>query len=173
VHRVAAARIGMRFRDRVAGRAISKVAGHIDPYLAPGMEHRGPFSRVSETLMSTAFCVASALLRGSVDMRDLESYNDPEINRLIPTVNIVTDAMIPFPACRMVISLADGGTIEHEDLRSASDFDLDWEEIDALLRGILTANAIDASTTTQIRALSHGLLRGGSDLSAVHRAFNL
>src|SRR5690606_13200435 len=141
-HNQTAAAIGIALHGRIGNRAIRKVDVHLDPYLAPGMGYKGPFSRVAETLMSTAFCVSSALVRGAVDVSDLESYDDPAIMGLVPQVDIVTDEAIPFPACRMVVTMADGEIIAHEDLRKVSDFDLDWSQIGSLLRAIAAANDV-------------------------------
>ncbi len=71
----------------------------------------------------------------------------------------------------MVVTLGDGEVIEHEELRKASDFDLDWRQIDELLLGIASANAIDPAGIAPLAEFARGSARGRANLGAVLDAF--
>jgi 2-methylcitrate dehydratase PrpD len=58
----------------------------------PGCDGRGPFERVLQAKMSIPFCVASALVDGTVSEASFERLDRPEVLRLIAATSLQADA---------------------------------------------------------------------------------
>jgi 2-methylcitrate dehydratase PrpD len=149
----------LRMRDRIQGREIQRIDIHIDPYLVPGMECRGPFVRVAETLLSTHFCVAAAIARGKLDMDELESFDDPAIAALIPKTFIVTDAAVQFPACTLRVQLGSGEILVHEERVTFRDFDLTRGQISDQLKRIGAGTGVPTDAIAEIETFVDKLPR--------------
>lgn len=121
-------------RDQLAGQDVAAIEVRIDPYIVPGMTFQGPFRRVSETLMSTSFVAAATLVRGRLDIAELEAFDDPAIIRLVPRITLVTDPAIVFPACSVEARLTSGERLVQAEPATAADYDLNRSQVLAQLR---------------------------------------
>ena len=141
-HNQSVATAALHLRERTDAAAIRQMVIRIDPYVVPGMLDTGPFSRVSETLMSTAFCAAAALVRGQLDMAELHSFHDPAILDMMRRIRVETDPAIPFPACTLRATLHDGSEVEQAEPLTVADFDFSRARIVAQLHGMARIVAV-------------------------------
>ncbi len=141
----------LHLQERVKADDIEALEIRIDPYLVPGLLYKGPFSRVSETLMSTAFCAAAALRRGRLDLAELEAFTDQPILDLMGRITVETDADIAFPACILRARLRDGSVVEQIEPLTPRDYDLTRPQIIAQLERMAQHNDV---TQNQIRMLA-------------------
>lgn len=123
-HNQTVALIGAQVHQRFAPEQIAALRLRIGSYVVPGLLARGPFTRVPETLMSAAFCCASACVYGTVSMANLESYEDPAILAMIERITIEPDDAVAYPAAVAEITLTDGTTAELSERRKFTDFSL-------------------------------------------------
>ncbi|MEJ1978686.1 MAG: hypothetical protein WDN49_23805 [Acetobacteraceae bacterium] len=135
----------LHLHDRVNAADIESMEIRIDPYIVPGLLYKGPFSRVSETLMSTAFCAAAALRRGRLDLAELEAFTDQPILDLMGRITVETDADIVFPACIIRARLRDGTVVEQVEPLTTQDYDLTRPQIIAQLERMAQHNDVAQS----------------------------
>lgn len=155
--------------DEAGQREIGRVEIRIDPYVVPGMDETGPFSRVAETLMSTRFCVAAGLLRGKVDLAELGDFSDPAIAALIARCRLKTDPGIVFPGCRLTVEFSDGGRIVKDMPLTSADYDLGWEAIGPQLAGIARNNGLETAPLDDLAAFAR--IGSGLPITIVADAF--
>lgn len=69
-------------RTEVDPSKVKKIKVSLNPVEAnyPGINSKGPFSRYGGSLMSTAYCVATALKHKRITMNGMLEFNDPVIN---------------------------------------------------------------------------------------------
>lgn len=156
-------------RDRVAHDQIEHVDIHIDPYMIPGMQFQGPFSRVAETLMSTSFCAAAALACGRVDMAELQAFDDPAILGLVRKMAIVSDRDVVCPACTLKVRLRSGQTIVHEVRTTVQDYDLTNGQIGEQLRRMAAYTSVPETAIVKLENFIERLPR--SNVSEVAEVF--
>jgi 2-methylcitrate dehydratase PrpD len=82
----------------------------------PGSANRGPFRSRSDALMSIAFCVATGLADGIVELARLESPND--LAELVARVEVAAAHDLPEGAARITVDSSDGARTE---LRGSED----------------------------------------------------
>lgn len=153
----------LRLRDRLAGRAVASVAVRMNPYETgyAGMDATGPFGSISGTLMSIPFCIATALVHGAPSMRHMTTYDDPDVNRLVGGVTLVTDPGVATLSCVIEATLQDGGR-EVEDLRmTAKDYAYGWDETTALIRRIGAETGVPDAAYDRLERFCRGLPGGG------------
>lgn len=161
----------LRLRDKLAGRPVASVAVRMNPYETgyAGMDAVGPFASISGTLMSIPFCIATTLVHGAPSMRHMTTYDDPEVNRLVGSVTLVTDAEVPTLSCVIEATLADGERIV-EDLRmTARDYAYGWDDTSALIRRIGAETGVPASAYDRLEAFCRDL--PGGSIATVLDAF--
>ncbi len=159
----------LRLRDRVECDQIEHVDIHVDPYIVPGMEFQGPFSRVAETLMSTSFCAAAALTCGRVDMSELQAFDNPAIMRLVRKMAVVSDREVVFPACTLKARLRSGQMIVHEERATVRDYDLTSGQIGEQLRQMAVYNSVPEPAIAKLENFVERLPQ--SDVSEVDEVF--
>jgi 2-methylcitrate dehydratase PrpD len=161
--------VALRLRQQVEYEQIEHCEIHIDPYIVPGMDFQGPFSRVAETLMSSSFCAAAALVLGRVDMAELEVFNDPAIMRTVRKMSLVSDREVIFPACKLVTRLRSGKTVVVEERATPRDYDLSRKQIGEQLRRMATYTGVPESSIAKLESFVGQLPH--SDVSEVTEAF--
>lgn len=144
--------VALRLREQAAPEDIEHCEIHIDPYIVPGMDYQGPFSRVAETLMSTSFCAAAALVRGRVDMAELETFDDPAIMSTVRKMSLVPEREVIFPACKLVARLRSGKTVVVEERATPRDYDLSRKQIGEQLRRMATYTGVPESAIAKLES---------------------
>jgi 2-methylcitrate dehydratase PrpD len=133
-HNQPVALVGAQVHGSVPAARIRALTLRLNPYVVPGMLERGPFSRVPETLMSSAFCCATACLTGSVSMASLSAFDDPAVRSLMDRITIELDDEVPFPSAVAEIETRDGERIVLHEQRRFSDYGLDRPAVVAQLQ---------------------------------------
>ncbi len=93
----------------------------------PGINARGPFRDVGATLMSTQFCLASAVRRRAVSLADLSRFEDRDVMDIVQRIEVVEDPALPPYGCRLTVSLRSGRRIDAENLAGAENFKFTWD----------------------------------------------
>lgn len=163
----------LAMRAKLGEAGIAAVRVHMNPYETgyAGMDATGPFDSVSGTLMSIPFCMATTLLHGVPDMARMTTYDDREVNALIPRIQLVSDASVPSLCCRIEVSTADARTLVQDQRMTTRDFAFDRKGVSALVRRIGAEQAVPAQSYDAIEAFVDDL--PGGNIDAVLRAFTL
>ena len=163
----------LAMRDKLGGAGIAAVRVHMNPYETgyAGMDAIGPFDSVSGTLMSIPFCIAATLLHGVPDMARMTTYDDREVNALIPRIQLVSDANVPALCCRIEVATADGRTLVQDQRMTTRDFAFDRKGVLALIRRIGAEQAVPVQSYDAIEAFVDAL--PGGSIQEVMRAFAL
>ncbi len=163
----------LAMREKLGGAGIAAVRVHMNPYETgyAGMDATGPFDSISGTLMSIPFCMATTLLHGVPDMARMTTYDDREVNALIPRIQLVSDASVPSLCCRIEISTADARTLVQDQRMTTRDFAFDRKGVSALIRRIGAEQAVPAQSYDAIEAFVDAL--PGGSIQEVMRAFAL
>jgi 2-methylcitrate dehydratase PrpD len=103
----------------------------------PGMSSKGPFSSISQTLMSAPYCVAASLLDGDVTLDGLKRFNHETLNQLIAKTTVVPQKDIK-PLCnKITVELEDNRQLFSE-MNITNDFyKFDAEKDIQLIKGIV------------------------------------
>ncbi len=133
-HNQSAVAGAITMRGRLAGKEADRIEVHVNPYMVPGMMLKGPFTSASETLLSTPFCVATALVRGRVEIADLEDFGSREVEATTAKVEIVADPDIPYPASEIIFHTTDGSAIRHAERVKPEDYTFDLDRTHAQLQ---------------------------------------
>ncbi len=168
-HNQTPAALGVALSARLQPEQISSLCIRINPYVVPGMLERGPFTRVAETLMSTYFCVASALVHGSVTMTSLAAYGDPAIAGLIARTRVELDAALPFPSAAADVVTQSGERFTLTEMRRFQDYSLTRDEVQKQLGRLAAESAIPAGCMDALESFAYGLPSG--DAQPVLQAF--
>jgi 2-methylcitrate dehydratase PrpD len=133
----------LAMREKLAGAGIAAVRVHMNPETGyAGMDATGPFDSVSGTLMSIPFCIATTLVHGVPDMARMTTYDDGEVNALIPRIRLVGDANVPALCCRIEVSTSDARTLVQDQRMTTRDFAFDRKGVSALVRRIGAEQAV-------------------------------
>ena len=141
-HNQAVVELAVDIGAEIDADAIDRVMLTLNPYVVPGLLNRGPFSRVSETLLSTCFCAAVGILRGAVTPYDLQDVNDARIAALIGRMTIELDSKIEFPSARADLVLRDGRTLHFVKQRVFEDYSFARPEVVLQLARLATESAV-------------------------------
>ncbi len=163
--------LGVQAHERIAPQRIAAMRLRVNPYLVPGMMARGPFSRVSETLLSAYFCCATACVHGTVTSAQLADFNDPAVAELMKRITIETDPDVPFPSAMATVETTDGSTIELMERRSFADFSLGRAQVNQQLHRLATEEGFPVEAMQILDAFAFGL--PSSDPAEVRRAYAL
>jgi 2-methylcitrate dehydratase PrpD len=127
----------LALRERIGGEAIEAVRVFMNPdeTTIPGMDRKGPFGSISETLMSIPFCIAATLIHGAPTMDRMMIYDDTRVNALAAKVALINDARIPTLSTLIELDRA-SGPIRHEQMMTAADFSYDRQSTLDLVRRI-------------------------------------
>lgn len=163
----------LEMRDKIAGRDISRVQVHMNPYETgyAGMDSKGPFHSVSGTLMSIPFCIALTLLRGSPTMAAMTTYDDREINDLVSRIDLVSDEGVNRLCCIIKAELADGGREVLEKKVTTEDFNFDRATVSEMIRRIGSEQDVPAEAYDLLERFVSDL--PNADIDLVIKAFAL
>jgi 2-methylcitrate dehydratase PrpD len=158
----------------IAAGDIAAVKLRINPWMTPGMDNRGPFSRTAETLMSTYFCCASVLQHGSVTMTQLGRFDDAEVAALIPRIELVPDPAVSFPSAIAHVTTHAGEQVTFTEERVFSDFSLDIADVSRELRRIAAEEGLPLASIEHLEDFVARLAAGSArDALLVSRAFGI
>ncbi|GAC1392853.1 MAG: MmgE/PrpD family protein [Ktedonobacteraceae bacterium] len=95
---------------------IERITVEMNEYEAnyPGMAHMGPYASTGQTLMSTPFCIASALAHKQFSYAALTHFDDPETLTLVEKTRMVGRAERQPLSIRLEVSLKDGHSFTRE-----------------------------------------------------------
>ncbi len=132
-------------------------------YGLPGIPSPGPFSGMTEAIMSVPFAVAATLIDGAPNMDNLMSGGCNEIRDLIGKIRVHPNETVPPLSCRMYLKTADGPTLFAEAGPEPEKFDL----TSSLTRALRDVSA-PAET---LGRLDHALRRRQPDLDTAVQVF--
>jgi 2-methylcitrate dehydratase PrpD len=171
-HNQTVALLGSRIHAQYRPEQIAHVRLRISTYLVPGLLARGPFSRVSDTLMSTAFCCACACVQGTVSMAGLSSFDDPSILGMLETIEVQPDAAIVYPAAAADITLRDGTRVTLQELRTFGDFSLSREEAKLQLQRLCDEQGVPADALASTEEFAFGREGTAFSPASIREAFH-
>jgi 2-methylcitrate dehydratase PrpD len=127
----------LALRERIGNEPIDAVRVFMNPdeTTLPGMDSKGPFDRISGTLMSIPFSIATTLIHGAPTMDRLMIYDDTRVNALAAKVEVINDAKIPKLTTVIELDRA-SGLIRHEQVMTEADFSYDRQSTLDLVRRI-------------------------------------
>jgi len=163
----------LALREKLGDAKIASASVHMNPYETgyAGMDATGPFDSVSGTLMSIPFCIATTLLHGVPDMKRMTTYDDGQVNALIPRIRLVSDAAVAPLCCRIELTTSDGRTLVRDQRMTTRDFSFDRKAVSALVRRIGVEQAVPAQAYDVIEAFVDAL--PGGSIHEVLRAYRL
>lgn len=125
-------------RGRLGGRAVARATIRMNSYETgyPGMLEYGPFNSISGTLMSVPFCIAATLIHGVPDMARMMTYDDAEIARLMPRIEVVTDPRVANLSTVIELVTEDGEILVQDQRMTAADYAYDLQGVSNLIRRI-------------------------------------
>ena len=165
-HNQPVALVGAQVHARVPAANIRALTLRLNPYVVPGMLERGPFTRVPETLMSSAFCCATACLTGSVSMASLSAFDDPAVKSLMDRIAIELDDAVPFPSAVAEIETRDGEKIVLREQRRFCDYSLDRPAVVAQLQRLAAEEGISTNAVHVLERFAFGPVAGDAALVA-------
>jgi len=128
-HNQAVVELAVDIGQAVAPDDVAALRLYINPYVVPGMLTRGPHTRVSETLLSTYFCVATGVCRKSVTLKDLARFDDPGVHALIAKTSIELSDSFAFPAVGALVDTTDGRSLRFSKPRVFEDYSFSRDEV--------------------------------------------
>lgn len=95
--------------------AVESIVVDMNDYEAnyPGMAHKGHFASIGQTQMSSAFCVALALVKGKVTYQGLLDFADRDVLSLSDRIDVRPNPARPAMTAGLSIRLRDGSIVEH------------------------------------------------------------
>lgn len=105
-----------------------EIRGNDYEYHYPGISYRGPFSSIVQTLMSTSFCVALAIVDNELTLAGLCRFEDPKINELIKKIEHVPDETLPDYCCAISIQTRGGNTFSRESKEGPDYYNFNMEQ---------------------------------------------
>jgi 2-methylcitrate dehydratase PrpD len=172
-HNQTVALLGSQIHARYRPEQIAHVRLRISTYLVPGLLARGPFSRVADTLMSTAFCCACACVQGTVSMAGLSAFEAPAILGMLERIEVQPDAAIAYPAAAADITLRDGARVTLEEIRSFADFSLSREETVRQLERLCNEQGVPREAIACIGEFAFGREGAAISPAEIREAFRL
>ena len=104
-------------------------------------------------------------------MKRMTTYDDREVNALIPRIRLVSDEGVPTLCCRIELTTADGRTLVQDQRMTTRDFAFDRKGVSALVRRIGAEQSVPAKAYEAIEKFVDHL--PGGDIQEVMRAFAL
>lgn len=160
----------LNLRAEIGERRIRSVHIAMTPYEAnyAGMASLGPFDSIAGTLMSTPFCVATTLLKGSPTMSSMTDFHNPGVTALTARTTMAADATVAPLCTRIEVELADGTCLVRDERKTTADYAYDRPAISSLIRCIGAETGIAPSAYDRIEAAVDALPRGAiADIVAV------
>ncbi|MFH1602614.1 MAG: MmgE/PrpD family protein [Pseudomonadota bacterium] len=151
-----AALLATKVRSRVAPDQIARIVIRISPNVLAGMQNRGPFARIGETLMSTYFCCATALVHGSIDMRSLRAYDDARVQAMIARMTIELDPSIAFPSAMAEVETSDGERFAMREEKRPEDYSFAPDEVKVLIERLADEVKVPRGIVHRLHAFAFG-----------------
>ncbi|MBR9651518.1 MmgE/PrpD family protein [Thalassovita aquimarina] len=150
---------------RTVARNVASIGIFMNPfeYGLPGIPSPGPFSGMTEAIMSVPFAVAATLIDGAPNMGNLTAGGCDELRDLIRKIQVHPDEAVAPMNCRMYLKTADGPTLFAEAGPNPQEFDL-ASSLERALRDV-------SAPAGTLGRLDKALRRQQPDLSAVERVF--
>ena len=120
----------------------------------PGCNAPGPFDRVLQAKMSIRYCVASTLVKSSVEESNFRAFRDPEIQRVMNTTileedNALTQAYPKAQGSEVIVTLRSGKILKRYlyDLKPASESDVRarYQHASSAVLGRLATDIVEAT----------------------------
>lgn len=169
-HNQTPAALGVSLAQRIRPDQIRSLRIRINPYVVPGMLARGPFTRVSETLLSTYFCTASAIVNGTVTIESLAAYGDATVSTLIARTSVETDPSVSFPSAAADVETVAGERFTVQENRRFEDYSLTRAEVHAQLERLAAEAGLPVESMRSIERFAWALPEG--NLDAVLQGFD-
>ncbi|NBU83670.1 MAG: MmgE/PrpD family protein 4 [Sphingomonadaceae bacterium] len=163
--------IGARINKRVPSAQIARIRLRISSYVVPGLLAPPPFSRVSETLMSSAFCCACACVYGTVTLAQLGNFDDAATLTMMQRISVEPTDELIYPESVAEIQTTSGELIEISEKRRFADFSFGRVEVIAQLHRLVAEEKIPKSAVTLLDEAAFGPSPGWS--AAIVQAFAL
>ena len=163
--------IGARINKRVPSAQIARIRLRISSYVVPGLLAPPPFSRVSETLMSSAFCCACACVYGTVTLAQLGNFDDAATLSMMQRISVEPTDELIYPESVAEIETTSGELIEVSEKRRFADFSFGRAEVIAQLHRLVAEEKIPKTAVTLLDEAAFGPSSGWS--AAIVQAFAL
>ncbi len=148
--------LATKLRTRVAPERIARIEIRISPNILSGMDNRGPFARIGETLMSTYFCCATALVHGAIDMRKLRAFDDARVQAMIARMTLRLDPSIAYPSAAAQVETTDGERFELHEEKRFEDYSFSPDEVMELLERLADEVKAPRSVMHRLRSFAFG-----------------
>lgn len=148
--------IGARIHQRVSPDQIARIRLRISSYVVPGLLAPPPFSRVSETLMSSAFCCACACVYGTVSLSQLGNFDDAKTLAMMQCISVEPTDDLIYPESVAEIETTNGELIEISEKRRFADFSFGRAEVIAQLRRLVLEEGIPSAAVMLLDEAAFG-----------------
>lgn len=143
--------LATKLHARVAPERIARIVFRISPNVLAGMDHRGPYTRIGETLMSTYFCCATAVVHGAIDLHKLRAYDDSRVLDLIARMTVALDASIAYPSAAAEVETIDGKHLEMREDKRFEDYSFSPDQVQELLERLADEVSVPRSVMHRLR----------------------
>jgi len=113
--------LATQIRKSVPPQSIAKIHLRISDHILNGMLERRPKS-ISSALMSTYFCVATALLKGKISLNLLADFEDADVEAMISRIEIEPHESVQYPDVFAEVKTITGQTLTFQEKRSMASF---------------------------------------------------
>lgn len=163
----------LALRERGAQRTIARMSIRMHPFEADfvGVRYAGPFRTFAQTFMSAPFCAALAWARGAVGYRGLHAFDDPEVLRHVPLVEVIADPALARYQPQLALQFADGSIDRWQQDADADDFALSWDAAARMTRQLCLEVAVPEAASAALIAAVEGVA-GAAGVGAVIAAMN-
>jgi hypothetical protein len=145
-------------------REIRRVRVRMNPYEAQyaGINNKGPFKSLGETLMSTQFCVACTIVYGNLSIDDLARYDDSKICELVGKIDVVPDDRIPRWSCIIEADTHDGKMVIQEKIIPFQYYNYSFGQCIRLIKKVTSETGVGTSKVDNIISLIEELPNSAS-----------
>ena len=164
----------LALRERGAQRTMDRMIICMHPFEADfvGVRYAGPFQTFSQTFMSAPFCAALAWARGAVGYRGLHAFDDPQVIRHVPLVEVIADPSRPRYQPQLALHYRDGSVDRWEQDADADDFALSWDAAVRMTRQLCREVAVPEAASAALIAAVEGVA-GAADVRDVIAAMGV
>lgn len=146
-------------RVNIPASRIEKITIRMNPYEAnyPGMANKGPFNSIGSTLMSTPFCLATALVNRNVTLATLQDYNNADVVKLVERTEVIPDESLRPLCCR--IEMVDGQGAAYQEILEISpdEYHYSWEQEVELVKKLIPEMLISEDKVVELIAAAKNL----------------
>jgi 2-methylcitrate dehydratase PrpD len=133
---------------------VERIQIRVNPYEYhyAGMNFRGPFHSVGATLMSTPFCLATAVVDKEVTLKGISQFNHPKILALIDRIDHIPDEKIPRWSCVIDVAMKDGKKYRKEMIIGPEYYNFNMEQDIELIHRVTRETGVSPSKVDQMIA---------------------